>query len=381
MIPRRLAAACCAATTVALLAAPPAAAAPEATVGGPRLASHGVIRPEGAPRLPKVKAAAYVVSDLETGTVMAAKDPHGAYAPASTLKVLTALAVLRHLDPKQRVRPTFHDISVDGSKVGIDRRRTYRARTLLLAMLMVSANDASEAVAHAAGGSGGRARTVARMNAIARHLHADDTNARNPTGLDARGQRSSAYDLTLMFRTGMKRADFRHYLSVRHALFPGYGKQKAYHIASHNRLLTSYRGDLAGKNGYTIKAKASYVGTARRHGHTIGVAVMRDRGDLWKDTAALLDWGFRARGHAEPVGDLVPPGPAGDPRVASPSARGRVAAHTPAAHAGAGPGQHAAIATRALVLLGLACAAAALLAVIVGVRLARPRRRRGRRRR
>lgn len=370
--PRPLVAACCA-VTATVLAATPAAAAPHDPVGGPRLSSHHVIDPAGGPRLPKAKAASYVVSDLDTGAVLAAKDPHGRQAPASTLKVLTALAVLAHLDPKQRVRPTFHDMSVDGSKVGIDRRRTYRAHTLLLAMLMVSANDASEAVARAAGGSGGRARTVARMNAIARHLHAGDTRAHNPTGLDARGQASSAYDLTLIFRAAMKRGDFRHYLSVRRAKFPGYGKQKPYHIASHNRLLESYHGDLAGKNGYTSKAKASYVGAARRHGHTIGVAIMRDRGDLWKDTAKLLDWGFAARGRAKRVGELVPPGEAGEPPSASPSTH--AVAHTPATDARAGAEHETVTSQYHLVPVGLACAAAVLLAAFAYVRLARPRRR------
>ena len=41
------------------------------------------------PRLPGIQASAFVVADAGTGQVLAAKDPHGWYRPASTLKMLT----------------------------------------------------------------------------------------------------------------------------------------------------------------------------------------------------------------------------------------------------------------------------------------------------
>src|SRR5579864_3425118 len=74
----------------------PAGPAPEA-VGGPALAGRGVIvsyPSRSAPRLPGIQASAFVVADADTGQVLAAKDPHGWYRPASTLKVLTAVSLL-----------------------------------------------------------------------------------------------------------------------------------------------------------------------------------------------------------------------------------------------------------------------------------------------
>ncbi|HEX6444263.1 MAG TPA: serine hydrolase [Streptosporangiales bacterium] len=308
--PALLALLLCACTVLGIDPAP-VSATPANPVGGALLGSHGVIRPEGTgvPRLPRVKASSYMVTDLDDGQVLAAKDPHGRYAPASTLKVLTALAAFPHIRPDQLVRPTYADMSVDGTKVGIDRRRTYRARDLCLAMLMMSANDAAEAVARTAGGGGatGRARTIAAMNATARELQAGDTLARTPTGLDAKGQTSSAYDLTLFFRSAMQRKDFRGYLHARTSRFPGLGHGKSYQIASHNHLLWQYRGAIGGKNGFTEKARASYVGAARRGGHTIAVALMHDQPNFWPDATKLLDWGFAARGRAVPIGLLVAP--------------------------------------------------------------------------
>ena len=82
-------------------------AAGRATVGGPLMASHGVVvhYPPGrhVRRLPKVPASAYVIADASTGQVLAAKDPHGTYGPASTLKVLTAITLIPRLNPKAMI--------------------------------------------------------------------------------------------------------------------------------------------------------------------------------------------------------------------------------------------------------------------------------------
>ena len=78
----------------------------QGTVGGPQLAGHGVVvnYPAAAARpLPKVKASAFVVADAGTGQVLAAKDPHGWYLPASTLKVLTAITLMPVRSEERRV--------------------------------------------------------------------------------------------------------------------------------------------------------------------------------------------------------------------------------------------------------------------------------------
>lgn len=67
-----------------------------ADVGGPLMASHGiVVRYQAAAirRLPRVPASAFVVADAGSGQVLAAKDAHGLFPPASTLKVLTAITL------------------------------------------------------------------------------------------------------------------------------------------------------------------------------------------------------------------------------------------------------------------------------------------------
>ena len=275
------------------------------TIGGDRLAAPGAVvdTSPGVPALPPITATSFVVADAESGAVLAAKSAHLRLAPASTLKTLTALTLIPRLAPSLTTVAGPDVPRVDGTKAGIVAGMTYRADDLFTAMLMMSANDAAVALADA---NGGLDVTLAQMNAEAVRLHAYDTVAKTPNGLDAPGQSSSAYDLALLFRAGLDDARFRHYLALKRAPFPA-PDGKAFQIQTHDRLLNSYPGMVGGKNGYTVAAQASYVGAASRDGHTIIVAVMRDQPNFWAEVAQLLDWGFAADGVADPVGSLLSP--------------------------------------------------------------------------
>jgi D-alanyl-D-alanine carboxypeptidase (penicillin-binding protein 5/6) len=292
-----------AAAAAAVAFATPAAAGP---VGGSLLSGTGLVEQPlaGAPALPTdIAASSWLVADATTGAVLAAKAPHERFLPASTLKTLTALTLIPKLDPQQLVKVNYNDAVVDGSKVGLVPGMRYTVDKLFTCMLVVSANDAAEALASAAGGD--RA-TVREMNEVARRLHADDTHAGTPSGLDAPGEHSSAYDLALISRAAMKQPAFMRYVQTVKSTVPA-PHHKHYQIYTHNRLLTGYRGDLGGKNGYTVAAEGTYVGFAHRGGHTIIVTLMHANPDFWGFAQQLLSWGFKAEGTVVPVGQLVEP--------------------------------------------------------------------------
>ena len=295
-----------------LLGVPMASATPRDTVGGPQLATDGVAlsaRP-GAPALPTgLGMGSWLVADADTGAVLAAKAPHRRFLPASTLKTLTAITLLPMLDPAQTTVASPADASVDGSKVGLVPGMRYTVDTLFTAMLVVSGNDAADALAEAAGGI---PHTVDLMNAEALHLQAYDTVARTPSGLDAPGETTSAYDLALIARAGLAMPAFRHYVSIVRSTVPA-PHHKHFQIYTHNRLLTTFAGDIGIKNGYTVRAGGTYVGAATRGGHTILVTLMNAPPNFWPQAKALLSWGFRARTSVDPVGTLV--GPAAAPTV------------------------------------------------------------------
>lgn len=278
-------------------------AAPAAAVGGlvsPGLDTAGVVVAPDAPVLPEVAAASWLVADLDTGQVLAAKDPHGRYAPASTLKMLTAVTLLPVLDGARAVVPTFDDVNVEGSKVGLVERVSYPATELFAALLMVSGNDAANALATAAGG---QTATAALMNDTARELGALDTHAVNPHGLDAVGQVSSAYDLAVIARAGLADARFAGYVGTRRASIGAPLGKPRIETVNKNKLLRDYAGALGVKNGYTTAAGASFVGAAERDGRRLVVTMMRSDPKIFGEATKLLDWGFAARG-TRPVGSL-----------------------------------------------------------------------------
>ena len=296
-------------TVVALVAyalltggAGPAAAT---TAETDRLALPGVVVDSPAP-LPEVTAEGWVLADLETGEILAAANAHSVLRPASTLKVLTALAVLPELEPDETYVAQWEDANAEGSRVGVVPDATYTVRNLLEALFLVSGNDAASALANAAGGVDA---TVTRMNQIAKELGALDTYAVNPSGLDAPRQRTSAYDLALIARAALARADVRAYATTVKAQFPGKmakpGQQRrTFEIHTQNKLLLNYPGAIGLKTGWTTKARGTFIGAATRGDRTLVATVMRTEGDPWREAQKLLRWGFRNAEAAQPVGAL-----------------------------------------------------------------------------
>jgi serine-type D-Ala-D-Ala carboxypeptidase (penicillin-binding protein 5/6) len=278
-----------------------------ATVGGAALASTGlVLDAPGATALPKLSAGSFLLADLDTGDVLAARNPHGHLRPASTLKVLTAVTLLPQLDPASVYTARSEDANTEGSRVGIVPDATYTVQQLFQGMFLMSGNDAASALANAAGG---RRSTVTGMSTTARALGALDTSVRNPTGLDAPGQYTSAYDLALFARAGLARQDFRDYVTTVRARFPGkmpkHGKtRKSFAIYTQDRLLLNYRGAIGVKTGWTTKARGTFIGAATRNGHTLVATVLHTKFASWEESRALLDWGFANIDKARPVGSL-----------------------------------------------------------------------------
>lgn len=307
-------------TAYAAAAEPPTSTS---TVGGELLGRPGTqVRPGGgAPRLPRgLSAKAWIVADAETGTVLAAHNAHRPLAPASTIKMLFAATVLPKFDRDDlyRARPEhFAEMGPGSSAVGLSDYRTYTVEDLWRGIFLASGNDAVYALTAM---NGGKEQTVAEMNALAKELRALDTHVVNPDGYDAPGQVSSAYDLTLFARAGLQNRDFREYAATRSTDFPGSGKGKkrqTFEVQNTNRLLVGapglepYEGLAGVKNGYTSKAGHTFTGVAERDGRALLVTCMGPDGDgleVYRESAALLDWGFAAAGKVRPVGKLVPPG-------------------------------------------------------------------------
>ncbi|MDX3803220.1 D-alanyl-D-alanine carboxypeptidase family protein, partial [Streptomyces sp. AK04-3B] len=309
------------------------------------------VRPhDGVPDVPDVSALSWLVADADTGEVLAASHAHRKLPPASTLKTLFALTVLPVLPAGLRHRVSEEELAGIGpgsSLVGVAEGQTYTVADLWRGVFLNSGNDAVHVLAAL---GGGWSATTARMQEKARSLGALDTHVRSPDGYDTPGQVSSAYDLAVFGRAGLRNADFARYCGTAEAAFPG-GDGWSYGIANTNRLLTGhdgvepYPGLIGIKNGYTSKAGNTLVAAARRGGRTLVVTVMNPQSGgghaVYEETRELLDWGFEAAGRVEPVGSLdalrTPPPPVAGPEAAFTRAPTRTPARASTAHPGPPP--------------------------------------------
>ena len=304
----------------------PTPALVQSSIGGPRMAEPGIVAAPGAPAVPATTAAAWVVADAETGEVLAAKNPHGRYRPASTLKTLLALTLAPRLDPNSTVVADQTDENQEGTRVGIVASQEYRVDDLWYGLLLRSGNDVANALARAGGGT--VERGVRMMQLEAQRLQALDTTVVNPSGLDADGQFSSAYDLALWGRAALQRSDLRHYVSSIRHVFPGNRtpsatkkSSKDFWVYTENRLLLQgFEGAIGVKTGYTTLAQNTLIAAAERDGRTIVASLMyTPYGQITREAGALLEYGFQVAGTVEPVGELVDPV---SPSVVSPEDEG-----------------------------------------------------------
>ncbi|MEC3981238.1 D-alanyl-D-alanine carboxypeptidase family protein [Amycolatopsis sp. H20-H5] len=297
---------------------------PERPVGGARLADCGTVVPQGALNPPAGNtAASWVLQDLDTGAVLAAKDPHARQRPASLIKTLLALVVVTELKADQIITPTKEDAQQECTCVGITAGSKYTVDQLLHGLLMHSGNDVAHAFATALGGVD---KTVAKMNALAAGIGATDTRAATPSGLDGPGMSTSAYDLSVIFHYAMKQPEFAKAVATKNYEIPAIGDKPAIPVYNDNKLLGVYPGFLGGKTGFTDDARHTYVGGAQRDGKRIAVVMMRAEQTptrVVEQAGKLLDYGFALEAdHAEAVGtiDYQAPAKPGDPPGAAPQA-------------------------------------------------------------
>jgi D-alanyl-D-alanine carboxypeptidase (penicillin-binding protein 5/6) len=305
---------------------------PAKPVGGPRMGECADILPANAPPLPAGESSAsWVLADMDTGQILAARDPHARERPASCLKVLTSLVVLDKLSMDTDVEGTQQDANVDGSRVGVGPQGHYTVRQLLTGLIMNSGNDAANALARQMGGV---PATLAAMSAKARSLGALDTRPATPSGLDAQGMATSAYDLAVFYRVVMRDPTFQEISRTRLFQWPGHGDQPGFMISSDNKMLASYPGTIGGKTGFTDDARHTRIAAAERHGRRLEVVLMRgEQHPVPMDTQAarLLDYGFALPRTTPPVGQLVERAPSDSTDDANGIASTSDEATTPAA--------------------------------------------------
>ncbi|ANE03350.1 D-alanyl-D-alanine carboxypeptidase family protein [Corynebacterium crudilactis] len=276
---------------------PVAIPVPAVPAGGEQMAACGVIAPdvfELPPQADKeLTASAWMVFDIDSGEILAAKDPHGRYRPASIIKVLLSLVAMEELDPLAVVTGTADAADIEGSRVGVGEGGQYTVDQLLHGLLLASGNDAAYLLAQELGGD---QIALEKVNALAKQLGAQDTFAATYSGLDAPGMSTSAYDMSLIYQHAWQNPTFKAIIGTDHIAFPGWGDNEGFEVWNDNALFMNDPDGIGGKTGYTDDANHTFVGGLDRGGRRLAAVILDSTvTDIrpWEQARLLIDASLR----------------------------------------------------------------------------------------
>ncbi|MDX1657969.1 MAG: D-alanyl-D-alanine carboxypeptidase family protein [Nitriliruptorales bacterium] len=242
--------------------------------------------PPSWPEPPPVSAAAYLLIDATTGQPLAERGADVARPVASTVKMLTALTVVRHEHPSAVVSVGDEVAGLEGASVGLAPGDRWTVRDLLEALLVRSGNDAAVALAVHVGGS--VEGFLDLMHEEAARFGVDDLVLATPSGLEDANQ-LSARDLAAIARAALDQPLLAEIAREEQVAIPTDPDAE-----SRNLLLGSYPGATGIKTGYTERSGWSVVASAEREGRSLIAVVLGSDGPeaRFEDAAALLDHGF-----------------------------------------------------------------------------------------
>lgn len=226
----------------------------------------------------EVNAEAAVVMDTDSGRLLYAQNPDKRLANASTTKIMTALLTLEQPDQDRYFTVDSDAIQVEGTTMGLQPGDSVTLHQLAAGMLLPSGNDAANAAAVEIAGS--EEAFVRLMNQRAAELGLENTQYRNPSGLDAEGHYSSARDLAALAAHALENEDFEDIVSkqeIRMAFGnPPYNRS----LYTTNKLLERYPYAIGVKTGYTDDAGLCLVTAAEKDGTRLIIVTLNGKDDV-----------------------------------------------------------------------------------------------------
>ena len=243
------------------------------------------IVPYSASAGPSIPAKAWVVMD-ESGTIIDSRHPNARLAPASTVKLVTAMVILDSLSPDMPVTISKHAEKVHSIRPRLLEGEEMTVNDLLRLALMQSVNSAAVALAEAAAGSEGD--FVVMMNNKATEIGATNTLFANASGLPNGRQYTTASDLVLILKAALTYPLIREILSEKIAVVTT-GDGRDMFIENTNNLLWQDENMIGGKTGYTGTARHCFVCAVNTDNGMLFAAVLgaRSRRSLWTSIEKL----------------------------------------------------------------------------------------------
>ena len=197
------------------------------------------------------------LSEYNTGEVLYQHNADAKHEIASMVKIMTANLIFDAVDEGKLSYDEMITISKEASAMGgsqmfLDAGAQYSVSDLIKGIIVVSANDASYAMAERLSGSVDA--FVAKMNDKAAELGMVNTKFANCTGLPSESEQySTAKDVNIMTRSLMSHPKYFQYASIWMEDYK-HPSGRITQFVNTNKLLKQYSGCIGGKTGYTDKA-------------------------------------------------------------------------------------------------------------------------------
>jgi D-alanyl-D-alanine carboxypeptidase (penicillin-binding protein 5/6) len=244
-----------------------------------------------------------IVMDSVSGRVLWSKNPDEELYPASTTKIMTALLLLENCKPDEIIQAPQDVQRVRESSMHLRPGERVRAKDMLYALLLRSANDGCYAVADHISGSVPKFADL--MNKRAVEIGCTHTHFDNPNGLNDKLHYTTAHDLALIGREAMKYPAFRDIVRTEKTKINRGENWKDLWMVNHNKILRRDASCDGIKTGWTIPAGHCFVGSATRDNWRVITVVMKSKS--WEnDTENLFNWAFSTFAKRDEVktGDL-----------------------------------------------------------------------------
>lgn len=241
--------------------------------------------------------------DADTGKVLYEQGADQEIKPASTTKIMTTIIALENSSLSDIVTiPAECDWSSkpgDYSKLDVRRNEEITMKDLVYGMMIVSGDDAADAIAIKVGGS--IEGFVNMMNDKAQELGMTSTHFANAGGLDKEDPHVTVRDMSKLAIYAMKNPDFRDIVSRATYDMQKTNKHDARTVLNTNKLLDSsgefyYEYTTGIKTGSTPKAGGCLVSSASKDGMNLICLVYGEmpstKTQRWVISKSLLEWGL-----------------------------------------------------------------------------------------
>ena len=204
---------------------------------------------------------------------------------ASTTKIMTAITAIENCDDlDKKFEVSKKAVGVSGTSLYLREGDVYSTRDLLYALMLISGNDASVAIAEHVAGS--TSEFVTKMNELAKKIGVKNTHFANTHGLDADGHYTSAYDLACITAYALKNPIFREIVSTKNTKIVN-GNDENRYLRNKNKLLFTLENCIGVKTGFTDNAGRCLVSAVDKDGMIL-VCVVLNCGPMFEESASIL---------------------------------------------------------------------------------------------